>query len=369
MRWSRTVTVVGVHAEGEVGRVIVGGVLKVPGATMLEKMRYLNSEDDSIRRFTLYEPRGSAQMSVNLLLPPTRPDADAGFIVMQPDECHTMSGSNAMCVTTALLETGILPMTEPETTVRLDTPAGLIMAVASCRGGRCERVTLDMVPSFVHHLDHPLDVPGLGRISVDAAYGGVHFAFVDAASVGVRVDPSHAREMVELARRIKVAATEQIRVAHPEMNGSQSIEYVLFTDREPGPEGAYRNGNVIYPGRIDRSPCGTGTSARLAVLHARGEIEVGRKATFLSTIDSRFEGEVLRTATVGGRPAVIPRISGRAWIYGLYQLGVDPTDPYPLGYTLADTWGPELATETVGARAIQASIDATVPKSVRSVPE
>jgi proline racemase len=175
--------------------------------------------------------------------------------------------------------------------------------------------------------------------------------------------------MVELARRIKVAATEQIPVAHPEIKGSQSIEYVLFTDREPGPEGAYRNGNVIYPGRIDRSPCGTGTSARLAVLHARGEIEVGRKATFLSTIDSRFEGAVLRTATVGGRPAVIPRISGRAWIYGLYQLGVDPTDPYPLGYTLADTWGPELASETVGARATQAPIDATVPKSVRSVPE
>lgn len=344
MRWSRTVTVVGVHAEGEVGRVIIGGVLDVPGATMLEKMRYLNDKDDTIRRFTLYEPRGSAQMSVNLLLPPTRPDADAGFIVMQPDGCHTMSGSNAMCVTTALLETGILPMNEPQTTVRLDTPAGLITAVASCRGGRCERVALDMVPSFVHHLDHPLDVPGLGQISVDAAYGGVHFAFIDAAGVNVRIDPAHAREMVELAQRIKVAAAEQIPVTHPEMEGTQSIEYVLFTGREPGPEGAYRNGNVIYPGRIDRSPCGTGTAARLAVLHARGEIDAGRKAAFLSTIDSRFEGEVLRTVPVGGRPGIVPRISGRAWIYGLYQLGVDPSDPYPLGYTLADTWGPELAT-------------------------
>lgn len=350
MRWSKTVTVVGVHAEGEVGRVIVGGMLDVPGATMLEKMRHLNGKDDTIRRFTLYEPRGSAQMSVNLLLPPTRPDADAGFIVMQPDACHTMSGSNAMCVATALLETGILPMTEPQTTVRLDTPAGLITAVASCHDGRCEQVALDMVPSFVHHLDHPLDVPGLGRISVDAAYGGVHFVFVDAASVGVRVDPAHAREMVELAGRIKVAA-RQIPVSHPEMEGGQSIEYVLFTDREPGPEGAYRNGNVIYPGRIDRSPCGTGTSARLAVLHARGEVAAGRSATFLSTIDSRFEGEVLRTTTVGGRPAVIPRISGRAWIYGLYQLGVDPTDPYPLGYTLADTWGPELAAEAASVAA------------------
>lgn len=351
MRWSKTVTVVGVHAEGEVGRVIVGGVLDVPGATMLEKMRYLDAEDDTIRRFTLYEPRGSAQMSANLLLPPTRPDADAAFIVMQPDSCHTMSGSNAMCVATALLETGILPMNEPQTTVRLDTPAGLITAVAHCRGGHCERVALDMVPSFVHHLDYPLDVPGLGRISVDAAYGGVHFAFVDAADVGVRIDPAHARQMVELAGRIKLAAAEQIPVTHPEMEDDQRIEYVLFTGREPGSEGAYRNGNVIYPGRIDRSPCGTGTAARLAVLHARGEIEAGRKATFLSTIDSRFEGEVLRSATVGGCHAVIPRISGRAWIYGLYQLGVDPSDPYPLGYTLADTWGPELATGAVNTEA------------------
>lgn len=341
MRWAKSVTIVGAHAEGEVGRVVVGGVLDVPGATMLDKMRYLNERDDSIRRFTLFEPRGSAQMSVNLLLAPTREDADAGFIPMQPDACHTMSGSNAMCVTTVLLETGVLPMIEPETRVRLDTPAGLVTALARCRDGRCESVTLDMVPSFVEHLDHPLAVDDIGDITVDVAYGGVYFAFVEGASVGVRVHPDDARRMVDIADRVKRAANEQISVRHPEIPSSDRIEYVLFTGPDDAGAREYRNGNVIHPGRIDRSPCGTGTCARLAVLHARGALELGQKVTFRSTIDSRFEGEVLSETRVGERTAIVPRISGRAWIYGFYQLGVDPSDPYPLGYTLADTWGPE----------------------------
>jgi len=338
MRWARTVTVVGAHAEGEVGRVVTGGVLDVPGATMLDKMRHLNEEDDAIRRFTLFEPRGSAQMTVNLLLPPTRSDADAGFIPMQPDGCHTMSGSNAMCVSTVLLETGMLPMSEPETRVRLDTPAGLVTALASCRDGRCERVTLDMVPSFVEYLGHLVKVDGIGELRVDVAYGGVYFAFVDAESLDIQVAPEHARRMVELASRIKAAVNEQVPVAHPSIPSSNRIEYVLFTGRD---EDGYRNGNVIHPGRIDRSPCGTGTCARLALLHARGELATGAKALFRSTIDSRFDGEVLSEVKVGDRDGIMPRISGRAWIYGIYQLGVDPSDPYPLGYTLADTWGPE----------------------------
>jgi proline racemase len=342
MRWSRTVTIVGAHAEGEVGRVVTAGILDVPGVSMYEKMRHLNEQDDSIRRFTLFEPRGSSQMTVNLLLPPTRPDADAGFIPMQPDRCHTMSGSNAMCVTTVLLETGMLPMHEPRTTVRLDTPAGLVTAVAECRDGRCERVSVELVPSFVEHLDHPLEVDGIGVIPVDIAYGGVYFAFVDAARVGVRVRPEQAREMVELAGRIKRAVAAQVRVAHPELPGEDHVDYVLFTEGRGVHGDEYRNGNVIAPGRIDRSPCGTGTAARLAVLHRRGEIQVGGRAEFRSTIDTRFEGEVWSETEVGDRAAIIPRVSGRAWIYGLYQLGVDPADPFPLGYTLADTWGPDL---------------------------
>jgi proline racemase len=340
MRWSKVVTVVDAHAEGEIGRVITGGVLDLPGRTMLDKMRHLNGVDDRIRRFALLEPRGAAQMSANLLLPPSRPDADAGFIVMQPDACHAMSGSNAMCVTTVLLETGMLPIKAPETRVALDTPAGLVVATASCREGRCERVTLDLVPSFVEHLGQPLEIEGVGTLRVDVAYGGDYFCLVDAAACGFGIAPGEAREMVALARRIKRAARQQIRVHHPEIPDLREIGFVMFCAR--GDAGApLRNGNVIHPGRLDRSPCGTGTAARLAVMHARGEIQVGQAVEMRSVIDSRFDARIVATTTVGGRPAVVPQISGRAWIYALSQLGIDPTDPYPLGFTLADTWGPD----------------------------
>jgi proline racemase len=340
MRWAKVVTVVDAHAEGEIGRVITGGVLDLPGRTMLDKMRHLNGVDDRIRRFALLEPRGAAQMSANLLLPPSRPDAAAGFIVMQPDACHAMSGSNAMCVTTVLLETGMLPLKEPQTRVVLDTPAGLVVATASCREGRCERVTLDLVPSFVEHLGQPLEIEGVGTLRVDIAYGGDYFCLVDAAACGFGIAPGEAREMVALARRIKRAARQQIRVHHPEIPDLREIGFVMFCAR--GDAGApLRNGNVIHPGRLDRSPCGTGTAARLAVMHARGEIQVGQAVEMRSVIDSRFDARIVATTTVGGRPAVVPQISGRAWIYALSQLGIDPTDPYPLGFTLADTWGPD----------------------------
>lgn len=341
MRWSRMVTMVGAHAEGEVGRVITGGVVDVPGATMLDKMRHLEA-DESFRRFLLLEPRGSAQMSVNLLLPPTRPDADAAFLVMQADGCHAMSGSNAMCVTTVLLETGILPMQEPVTRVALDTPAGLVVAEASCRDGKCERVALNLVPSFAERLDHPLEVEGLGTLRVDVAFGGDYFCLVDAADCGLAVVADEARDMVALGGRIKRAARAQLAVAHPTLPELQSISFVLFCAAPAGPGDAWRNGNVMYPGRLDRSPCGTGSAARLAVMHARGAIGVGESVAMRSVIGSEFEARIVATATVGDRPAVIPRISGRAWIYGLCQLGVDPSDPYPHGFALADTWGPDL---------------------------
>ena len=337
MRWSKMVTIVGAHAEGEVGRVVTGGVLDVPGATMLDKMRYLNEQDDWLRRFTLFEPRGSAQMTVNLLLPPCRPEADAGFIPMQPDACHPMSGSNAMCVTTVLLETGLLPMREPETRVVLDTPAGLVATVASCRDGKVERVTIDLVPSFVEHLDHLIEVEGLGTIAVDVAYGGCYFALADAAALGFALEPGEARDLVDLGMRIWRAAAEQVTVRHPEAPELDKVEYVMFNG---GAGRELKSGTVMHPGRMDRSPCGTGTSARLAVLHARGQLAEGEKITQRSIIGGRFEAEIAGTTALGNRPAIIPRLSGRAWIYSLTQLGVDPSDPYPLGYTLPDTWGP-----------------------------
>jgi len=343
LRFSKMLTVVDAHAEGEIGRVITGGVIDVPGAMMLDKMRHLNERDDALRRFVLFEPRGSAQMSANVLLPPTRPDADAAFLVMQADRCHAMSGSNAMCVTTVLLETGALPMREPITRVALDTPAGLVVAEAHCRDGRCERVVLDLVPSFVEHRGHALEVEGLGTLLADVAYGGDYFCLVDAASCGFAVRPDEARDMVALGGRIKRAADQQVSVRHPTIPELCRVGFVMFCARPAAPGDPWRNGNVMYPGRLDRSPCGTGTAARLAAMHARGEIGVGETVTMRSVIDSEFQATIAGVTTLAGRPAVLPRISGRAWIYGIAQLGVDPDDPYPLGFTLPDLWRPDAA--------------------------
>lgn len=338
MRWNRAVTIVGAHAEGEVGRVLTGGVMDIKGTTTLEKLEYLQAHDD-LRKFVNHEPRGCAQMTTNLLLPPSHPDADAAFIPMQADGSHAMSGSNAMCVTTVLLETGILPMREPETTVVLDTAAGLIKARASCRDGRVERVSLDFFPAFAEHLDAMLEVEGLGTVTVDVSFGGVYYVIPSAAQLGFRIGPDTAQDMVTLGNRIRSAARLQLPVQHPEIEQFNSIEFLMFADEIDAAANVYRNGTIMPPGRVDRSPCGTGTAARLAVMHAKGKVEIGQSLDMRSTINSRFEASILGTTTVGDRAAVLPRIAGRAWIYGMMQLGSDPSDPYPVGYTLADTWG------------------------------
>lgn len=339
MRWSKTITVVGAHAEGEIGRVVIAGVIDLPGATMREKLRYLQTENDDLRRFAMHEPRGCAQMTTNLLLPPCDPAADAAFIPMQADGSHAMSGSNAICVTTVLLETGMLPMREPLTEVKLDTAAGLVKTLAACNNGKVESVTLDFFPSFCDRLAVPLEVPGIGVLEVDVAFGGVYYAIVDAARAGVEIAPSTARQLVETGTALKAAAETQIAVRHPEIPEFDRIEFVMFADTIDGQQRIYRNGTVMGPGRMDRSPCGTGSAARLAVMHEKGELGVAEKAQMRSIIDSRFDAEISAETRVGDRPAVTTRISGRAWIYGLHQLGCDPSDPFAGGFTLADTWG------------------------------
>ena len=332
------IELLGVHAEGEVGRVIVGGAPEIPGATMVEKMNYINEQDDSLMRVCLYEPRGASQMTINLLTPPCRDDADMGFIPMQADGAHAMSGSNAICVTTALLEAGIVLPSGPETTVKLDTPAGLIEATAHWDGKKVQRVELDMPISFVEHLDHPLEVPGLGVINVDVAFGGCYFALVRAEELGYQIAPHEARDLVELGARINAAAQEQIKVQHPEVSSFNRVEYPMFI---AGKGKDIRNATIIFPGRLDRSPCGTGTAARLAVMLERGEISVGDLVSSKSIIDGEFLASIIEVTTCGDRPAIKPKISGRGWIYGRHFLGVHPSDPYPLGYTLSDTWGSE----------------------------
>jgi proline racemase len=341
MRQTRTLNAVEVHAEGEQGTCYLGSVFEVPGATMRDKLRYVNEVDDSIRRYLTFEPRGRPQASANLVFPSNDPEADAGFIILQSDRAHAMSGSNTICVVTALLETGVVPMTEPETPVVLETAAGLVRVKAACRDGRCERVTLTGVPSFVEALDVKLDVPGIGEVMVDVAYGGCYYVLVDSKQVGVTLNRGSARDVVEAAERVSIAARKEISVKHPEVPEIDFISYVMVTGDDDPTNGSLR-GATVLSGRVDRSPCGTGNSARLAVMHARGQAAVRQQFIARSLIDSEFNVSILSETSVAGRPAIVPSISGRGWIVGTRTSTVDPSDPYPTGFTLSDIWGSEL---------------------------
>ncbi|PWC18479.1 proline racemase family protein [Brenneria corticis] len=341
MRWKKTLQLVDVHCEGEIGKVITSGVIDIPGRTMLDKMNYLNEVDDSIRRMVTLEPRGCLQMSANLLLPPTVPGAHAGFIVLQADKAHPMSGSNCICVVTALLELGMVEMQEPQTRVVLDTPVGLVTAVASCSAGRCTGVTLDMVPAFVEKLDAGFAVEEFGEIKADIAFGGVYYALVDVEQIGLSISPENARALGGYGIMLRDSINRQIQVRHPLFEQVQGIAYVMFRSKEEG--NVWRTCTTLPPGRVDRSPCGTGSSANLATLHARGAVEKGSKLISRSIIGGEFHIELLGTTTVGDKIAVLPRVTGRAWIYGIQQLGIDPDDPLAAGFMLSDTWGPALS--------------------------
>lgn len=337
----RVITVVGAHAEGEVGDVITGGVLPPPGTTMMEKKLAFERDFDHIRRLLIQEPRGSVARHVNLIVPSTRADCAAGAIIMEPTEYPPMSGSNTMCIATVLLETGIVAMTEPVTTFALDMPAGRVEITARCRNGKCESVSIENVPAMALKLDAEVDVEGVGRLSIDIAYGGMIFAIVDAAKLGFRLEPTEARELAVLGEKIRQAARTQVPVMHPEhpeISGVSIVQFAGPVRRDNGRLSA-RNTCIVSPGRSDRSPTGTGTCARMAVLHARGELRVGEGLTHESLIGSRFIGTVRGETRVKGLPAILPTVEGRAWITGLHQYMVDPADPWPDGYRLSDTWG------------------------------
>jgi len=340
MKWEQSIELLQVHCQGEIGKVIIGGAPEIPGASLLDKMSHINEVDDSLRRFVTFEPRAHAAMSVNLLLPPCRSDADAGFIVLQADRAHPMSGSNCICVVTALLESGRIPMTAPETIVRLDTPAGLIIARARCSNGRCLSVSLDNVPCFVEGLAQTINTPRWGKIKADIAFGGVYYAIVDVDQFQLEITPDHARDLAQAGIELKASLAGQISVQHPELPALNEIAYVMFRSQEP--DGDVRTCTTLKPGRVDRSPCGTGSSANLAALHARGEVKVGDVRRSRSIIGGEFLTEVVGETTVGGRIAILPRITGQGWIAGREELRLDVDDPFPAGFALSDTWGPQV---------------------------
>ncbi len=339
MRTTTAIQVIGCHAEGEVGDVIVGGVAPPPGETLWAQSRFIAS-DGRLRALVLNEPRGGVFRHVNLLVPPKNPAAQMGFIIVEPEDTPPMSGSNCICVATVLLDAGIVPMTEPETRLVLEAPAGLVEVTAQCRDGKAQSITLKNVPAFADRIGVPLEVEGLGTITIDTAFGGDSFAMADAKSLGFAVTPDEARDIAVTGRRIVKAANAQLGFNHPELPGWNHFSFAFLTGPLETVDGSpsSRNACVIKPGKIDRSPTGTGCSALMAMLHAKGLLKQGQRYIGRSIIESRFIGEIVGTTRVGSLDAVIPTITGRAWITGQATLMLDPEDPYPAGYKISDTW-------------------------------
>jgi proline racemase len=350
MRFERTITAVDVHAGGEPGRVVTAGAPPVPGDTMYAKMEHLRDREDWLRRVMLREPRGYPALCCNVLLPPTDPRADAGFVVMEQAEYPPMSGSNTICVVTALIETGMVPVTEPVTELALDTPAGLVRVRAAVCNGRCESVTFRNVPAFAAYLDALVEVPEIGSVTVDVAWGGMFYVIADAARFGFALTPDEGADITRVTEMLKAAAREQLPVAHPENPAIHGITIGQLYGPARTPGARRRNAVTVssgsfdwnrpatWTGVLDRSACGTGTSAAMAVLHARGELAIGEDFVHESVIGSVFTGRLVEQTVVGDRPAVVPAITGSAWITGFAEYVIDPADPFAEGFTVGDLW-------------------------------
>ena len=336
----KTVHVVSAHAEGEVGDVIIEGVEPPPGKTLWEQSRWI-AKDQVLRNFVLNEPRGGVFRHVNLLVPPKNPKASAAFIIMEPEDTPPMSGSNSICVATVLLDHGLITMEEPVTNFFLEAPGGLVKVKALCKNGKAERIFVQNLPSFGYKLDTKLELEGYGSISADTAFGGDSFVIVDAKELGFSIDPSEAAELAHLGAKITDAATEQIGFRHPTITDWTHYSFCQFSNIEDQSNDciSFKSAVSIKPGKIDRSPTGTALSAKMAVLEARGEMKVGQKIKAISIIGSSFEGKIVEKCNLNGTSAIIPEISGRGWITGLHQHTLEPTDPWPEGYRLSDTWG------------------------------
>jgi proline racemase len=350
VRLSGMITADDAHAGGEPGRVIVGGVLDVPGQTMFEKRLYLEQHADGLRRRMLREPRGYPGLCCNLVLPPTRPEADAGFVIMEQTDYPPMSGSNTICVATVLLETGMLPMREPTTALVLEAPAGLIHVTAECANGKVRSVSFRNVPAFAVHLDTPLEVPSLGTLSVDVAYGGMFYVIADAQALGLRLTPDEGRDIARIGETIKAAARQQLPVAHPEQPEVSGYSVAQLSGPAHAAGADMRNAVVIstgafdwdrpdtWTGALDRSACGTGTCARMATLHARGKLPLGQPFRHEGILGTLFTGCLVSETRVGPYPAVVPTLSGSAYLTSISQYVVDAEDPFPEGFTVGDLW-------------------------------
>jgi len=333
MRSKRVFHSVESHTEGMPTRVITGGVGTIPGATMAERRQWFMDNSDDVRTLLMYEPRGHASMSGAILQPPTRPDADYGVLFIEVSGLLPMCGHGTIGVATVLVETGMVPVVEPVTTIRLDTPAGLVIAEVAVEDGAAKSVTIRNVPSFSLALDQSVAVEGLGEVHYDMAFGGNFYAVVELEELGLPFDRAAKNELLDAGLKIMDAINAHNPPVHPERPDITGCHHVYL--KAPGSTAEHsRHAMAIYPGWFDRSPCGTGTSARMAQLHARGELELNTDFVNESFIGTQFTGRLVEETTVGGLPAVVPTITGRAWITGTAQYHLDPEDPFPAGFLL-----------------------------------
>ena len=339
MLFTEPLKVISCHAEGEVGDVIISGVEEIPGATLWEKSRYIAS-DKRLRNYVLLEPRGGVFRHVNLLVKPIHPDAAIGFIIMEPEDTPPMSGSNSICVATVALETGFIPITAEVMRFKMEAPGGLVEVEATISGTKVRQIRVTNVPSFVGVMGARLEVESLGDFNVDTAFGGDSFVIINAEDLGFEIAPHEARDLAEVGMKITRAANEQLTFTHPtnpdwrHFSFTQIAKPIFFENGVA----ISKNSVAIQPGKIDRSPTGTGCSARLALLHRQGVLNRGDRMIGRSIIDSQFDCRIEEELSIGGVPAIRPSVAGQAWITGSYEHRLDPSDPYPLGYKLSDTW-------------------------------
>ena len=314
-------------------RVITGGIGVIPGNTMAERREWFMANSDDVRTLLMYEPRGHSSMSGAILQPPTRPDADYGVLYIEVSGLLPMCGHGTIGVATVLVETGMVEVQEPVTTIRLDTPAGLVIAEVAVSDGAATSVTIKNVPSFALALDQTVTVEGFGEVSYDMAFGGNFYAIVELKELGLPFERAAKNELLAAGLKIMDAINEQNLPVHPKRGDIAGCHHVYLKAPDSTPTHS-RHAMAIHPGWFDRSPCGTGTSARMAQLHARGELAMNQDFINESYIGTRFIGRLVESTTVGDFPAVVPTITGRAWVTGTAQYFLDPRDPFPKGFLL-----------------------------------
>ena len=367
MTFRRMIHAVETHS-GEPMRVITGGVPHIPGSTVYEQMKWLEQNDDQLRMMMLREPRGYPPLCCNLIVPPKHPEAAAGFIIMEQVEYPVMSGGNTIAVATVLLETGMIPMQEPVTEFKLEAPAGLIAIRAECRGGKVTKVTFENVPAFSVYLDAVIDVPELGKVTVDVAWGGMFYVIADVAQFeGLDLVPERGRDITRVSSLILRAAQDQLSVEHPDYPGI-GITISQLSGTTANPEADRRNAVTVasgpvefddpatWTGGVDRCPCGTGTCAKMATLHARGELGLHEPFRHEGILGNVYTGELVDEVQIAGRRGVVPQISGRAWITGFSTWVLDPEDPLPNGFTVGDLWAPSARDDEAGATSGRAPV-------------